>query len=105
MLELRVASRRVLAALALTLALGLAAPVWAAPARADSASFGAAPATSRDLSRYKEEAVPGGTMLVVAYGVMWALVAGFVGRALMAQARTEARIQELEERLEDERAA
>ncbi len=86
-----------------------APPAQAAPAAAKKApdskaritSFGA-PESPRDLSRYKEEPVPGGTFLVIAYGVMWALIAILLGRMLLSQARIEARITELEERLEDD---
>lgn len=58
------------------------------------------PAAPRDLSAYKEEPVPGGALLVAAYGVMWLLVALAVGRLLRSQAKLEQDIRELEQRLE-----
>ena len=94
--------RRLAAALCVAGALCLTPTLCAADAPANKpteAAFGAAGGT--DLSRYKEENVPGGTYLVIAYGVMWALVAAMVARLLMNQARLEARITELEEQLEE----
>ena len=97
--------RRLAGALCLAGALWLlpsAANAETPPAKPTEAAFGAA-AEGVDLTRYKEENVPGGTYLVIAYGVMWALVAGLVGRLLMSQANLEARITELEEQVEEQR--
>lgn len=97
--------RRLAGALCVTAALCLIPPLSAAEApgnKPTEAAFGAPAEGGRDLSRYKEESVPGGSYLVIAYGVMWALVAALVGRLLMSQARLEARITELEEQLEED---
>ncbi len=106
-MNMHIALRRLAGAFSLTMAL-LLAPAHAsanAPAKAvekaKATAFGAAE-QPRDLSKYKEEQVPGGTYLVIAYGVIWALVAGLVGRMLMGQARLEARITEIEEQLDAE---
>ena len=103
-MNLHVGLRRFIGATGLAMALLLSPATSSAKAPAEPAkatSFSAAE-TPRDLSRYKEEQVPGGTFLVIAYGVMWALAAGLVARMLMGQARVEARITELEEQLDDE---
>lgn len=93
-------------------ALCVAGALWLLPALASAqapaakptaAAFGAA-SGGTDLSRYKEESVPGGRYLVIAYGVMWVLVTGLLGRMLLSQARLEAQITELEERLGDEQS-
>ena len=67
--------------------LGLTSAAWA-----DTAS--------RDLSAFKEEPVPGGALLVVAYAVMWLLLAGLVGRLVVRQGQLEREIKALEQRLE-----
>ncbi|HAN31193.1 MAG TPA: hypothetical protein DCQ06_06300 [Myxococcales bacterium] len=53
-----------------------------------------------DLSKYKEESVSGGSLLVAAYLVMWALVSVFVVRVVLGQAKTEARLTELSEQID-----
>lgn len=91
----RVASRIVLAgALALPVVALADAP---AVAPADAAAAAEPP---RDLSAYKEEQVSGGALAAGAYMVMWVLVAAFVGRVAMAQARTEAALRDLEDRVD-----
>jgi len=72
-------------------------PPTGAP-RADTAESGYAPA--RDLSKYKEEPVPGGTLLVVAYAVMWLLVGAFLARLLLRQGQLERDLHALQERLD-----
>ena len=82
------AARRLSAAVAASL---LVVATWPAQSWAEGA---------RDLSKYKEESVPGGVLLVAAYLVLWALVAAFVGRAVMAQSRVEAEVKDLQERID-----
>lgn len=53
-----------------------------------------------DLSKYKEESVPGGVLLAAAYMVMWVMIAGFTARSALAQAKTEAELKDLAERLD-----
>ncbi len=81
-----------------------APPAAAAPTSANPTAAGASAPVStsakRDLSRYKEERVPGGTFMLAAYMVMWALVAGFVGRTLLRQAKVEAELTDLSERVD-----
>ena len=72
--------------------------LMAAPALATVAVVEAA--EPKDLSKYKEESVSGGSLLLAAYLVMWALVAVFVGKTVLRQATTEARVKELSELLE-----
>lgn len=55
----------------------------------------------RDLSRYKEEPVPGGALLVAAYAVLWLLVGVFVARVAFRQARLERDLRAMEDRLAD----
>lgn len=54
---------------------------------------------ARDLSKYKEEPVPGGTLLVAAYGVMWALVGVYLVRLAGRQSKAEQELRALEDRL------
>jgi CcmD family protein len=69
----------------------------AVPALADEA-----PATvTRDLSRYKEQAVNGELLLLIAYSILWLLIAGFAWRLAGKQARTEAQLTALQRRLDD----
>lgn len=70
--------------------------LWASAAWANVAL----PEPARDLSRYKEEAVPGGTLLVIAYLIMWALVGGYAVRIALRQSRTERELAALQERLD-----
>ena len=74
------------------------APAANPTAVAESAPVGAS--AKRDLSRYKEEKVPGGTLMLAAYMVMWALVAGLVGRTVLRQAKVEAELTDLSERVD-----
>lgn len=53
-----------------------------------------------DLSRFKEEPVPGGLLLIVAYFVMWLALAVFVGRTAMQQAKLAAEMRAMEDRLD-----
>lgn len=75
--------------------LGAAALVWLL-----AASALAAEPAAQDLSRYKEEAVPGGVMLLAAYMAMWALAAVFVAFTIERQRRVEAALRALEDRLD-----
>lgn len=79
--------------------LSVAAPVAAQELRAGASGL-SAPETPRDLSRYKEEPVPGGALLVAAYGAIWLLVAGFVGRLAMRQSKLEGELRTLQDRLD-----
>ena len=54
----------------------------------------------RDLSAYKEEPVPGGALLVIAYAVVWVLVLAWVGRLALRQARLERNVRDLGDRLD-----
>lgn len=74
-----------------------AEPVAEAPAPAANDAVDAPP---RDLSKYKEKGVSGGALLVAAYLVLWVLVGLFLARTLLAQARTEAALVDLGERLD-----
>lgn len=53
-----------------------------------------------DLSQWKEEPVSGGLLLVIAYLVMWLVLAVFVGRTAQKQARLEADLRALEARFD-----
>lgn len=55
---------------------------------------------AQDLSRYKEESVPGGTLLVVAYMIMWGLVGFLAVRTALRQTRTERDVAALQDRIE-----
>lgn len=76
-----------------------ALPFAIAAVLAASSAWAEAPA-AQDLSRYKEEPVPGGALLVAAYMAMWAIAAGFVGWTLLRQQKAEAALRELEDRLD-----
>lgn len=84
---------------ALAIALGLGASALAL-AQTPAGGDGKASAVATDLSRYKEEPVPGGALLVAAYGVMWGLLAGYVGRLVLRQSRTERELQAIHDRLD-----
>ena|GEM_PF-141203 len=76
-------------------------PAKSTAASADKpADAKAAPAKPRDLSKYKEESVPGGLLLWLAYLVVWALMFFFVFRMIRSQTRAAAEIRDLSERLE-----
>ncbi|MCO4760690.1 MAG: hypothetical protein KC502_04255 [Myxococcales bacterium] len=77
-----------------------AAAKVAAPSAKSGAAAAAKAAPPRDLSRYKEESVSGGSLLLAAYMIMWALVGTFVGRTLLRQAKVEAELTELSERVD-----
>jgi CcmD family protein len=68
----------------------------AVPALADEAPA----AVTRDLSRYKEQAVNGELLLLIAYSILWLLIAGFAWRLAGKQARTEAQLAALQRRLD-----
>lgn len=54
------------------------------------------------LSRAAQErTVPGGTLLIVAYLVLWVLVVGFVAVVLRQQRRLDAELDGLERRIDD----
>ena len=53
-----------------------------------------------DLNRYKEAPVSGELLLVVAYLVMWLVLAALVARTALKQARLEAELKALEDRLD-----
>ena len=62
-----------------------------------------APASvGRDLSRYKEASVSGELLLLVAYAVLWLLVAAFAFRLAGKQARLEQQLQALDRQLDAE---
>ena len=69
------------------------------------AASGEAASENEDLGRYKEEPVPGGVMLLIAYMVMWGLAIALVIRLLVSQSKLEAQITELEERVGDDDSA
>ncbi len=66
---------------------------------AGDAAAAKVPELPQDLSKYKEEPVPGGSLLVIAYGVMWLLLLAFVGRLASKQRQTQAQLRALEDRL------
>ncbi len=59
-----------------------------------------ADAPPEDLNRFKEEPVSGGLLLIAAYFVMWLVLAGYVARTALKQARLEAELRALEDRLD-----
>ena len=59
-------------------------------------------AAKQGLERYKEEPVPGGLMLLIAYMVMWGLAIALVIRLLVSQSKLQAAVTELEERIGDD---
>lgn len=74
-------------------------PVRADPAPAAPAA--AAPAEApRDLSKYKEESVPGGQLMIIAYLVMWGLLGGFAVRMALRQGKLEREVANLQDRLD-----
>ncbi|MSP92920.1 MAG: CcmD family protein [Myxococcales bacterium] len=54
----------------------------------------------RDLSAYKEEPVPGGALLVVAYAVVWVLVFVWIARLALRQTRLEREVHALSDRVD-----
>lgn len=74
-----------------------AAPANAAPATAAAAAPAEAP---RDLSKYKEESVPGGSLMIIAYLVMWGLLGGFAVRMALRQGKLEREVANLQDRLD-----
>ncbi len=58
------------------------------------------PPPSVDLAKYKEESLPGGPLLVAAYGVMWLLIGGSIVRLLLRQSKLESEIKTLQDRLD-----
>ncbi len=59
-----------------------------------------ADAQPEDLNRFKEEPVSGGLLLIVAYFVMWLVLAIFVATTALKQARLETELRALEDRLD-----
>lgn len=74
------------------------------PVRTDTAPAPAAataPAEApRDLSKYKEESVPGGNLMIIAYLVMWGLLGGFAVRMALRQGKLEREVANLQDRLD-----
>lgn len=61
----------------------------------------AAPAEApRDLSKYKEESVPGGQLMIIAYLVMWGLLGGFAVRTALRQGKLEREVAALQDRVD-----
>lgn len=102
---------RLLTALALALAVVAAAPALAD--EAPPASVLAAPAATaprvaeamqaeapRDLSKYKEESVPGGQLMIIAYLVMWGLLGGYAVRTALRQGKLEREVAALQDRVD-----
>lgn len=56
------------------------------------------PAPSRDLSAYKEAAIPGGDLMLAAYLLGWVLLGAVAVRAALRQRHTEQQLAELEAR-------
>jgi len=73
------------------------APLSVPPAPQAVASL---PPPSVDLAKYKEESLPGGPLLVAAYGVMWLLIGGSIVRLLLRQSKLESEIKILQDRLD-----
>lgn len=78
-----------------------------APAQAPLAgpAAAAAPATApseapRDLSKYKEESIPGGDLMIIAYLVMWGLLGGFAVRLAIRHGKLEREVATLQDRLD-----
>jgi CcmD family protein len=94
--------KRFVLAWCLAAGLCLSAGAWAQTPATTPTPGMQVPEPTRDLSRYKEEPVPGGTLLVVAYGVMWTLLAGLVARLVMQQSRLQAEVRGLQDRLDGE---
>jgi hypothetical protein len=55
---------------------------------------------AQDLSRYKEESVPGGKLMLIAYMVLWGLVGAYAIRTALRQSRTERDLAALQDRLD-----
>lgn len=90
-----------LGGLALALAVLTTAPAYAD--EAPPASALAAPAAAeapRDLSKYKEESVPGGQLMIIAYLVMWGLLGGFAVRTALRQGKLEREVAALQDRVD-----
>ena len=86
--------RAVLASLVAFGALVIAAPVWAQPA-GDSRAAG-----FRAVEGANVEDVPGGMLLVAAYGIAWLLVLAFVWRLAGLQRQAGADLARVEAALE-----
>lgn len=85
-------------------ALALLAPSAAiadeAPPAAALRQDPAANEAPRDLSKYKEESVPGGNLMIIAYLVMWGLIGGFAVRTALRQGKLERDVAALQDRLD-----
>jgi len=55
---------------------------------------------AQDLSRYKEESVPGGNLMLIAYMVLWALLGAYAVRTALRQSRCERDLAALQDRLD-----
>jgi hypothetical protein len=77
------------------------APAQAAPAQASAKATEAAQAEApRDLSKYKEESVPGGQLMIIAYLVMWGLLGSFAVRTALRQGKLEREVAALQDRVD-----
>lgn len=85
-------------------ALALAALLGASPALAqDEDPAESRSATFEAAEGAQAEEIPGGTLMVVAYGIVWLLVLGYVASIAMRQARTAADVKRLEQELAKKR--
>lgn len=75
----------------MVLAAGLlsAVPAWAEEA------------LGRDLSRYKEQPIEGGSLLLAAYLIMWLFLGLFVLRLALRQSRLERDLEVVQARIDD----
>ena len=58
-------------------------------------------AAGRDLSRYKEEQLPGGNLLAIAYAVIWAIFGLLFLRMAARQRHLQSELRTLRERIDD----
>jgi hypothetical protein len=78
-----------------------AAAPQAAPAPPTPKATEAAQAEApRDLSKYKEESVPGGQLMIIAYLVMWGLLGSFAVRTALRQGKLEREVAALQDRVD-----
>ncbi len=74
---------------------------WAAVAAlASSPAWAEGAAAAQDLSRYKEESVPGGNLMLIAYMILWALLGAYALRTALRQSRSERDLAALQDRLD-----
>lgn len=69
-------------------------------ALASSPAWAEGAAAAQDLSRYKEESVPGGNLMLIAYMVLWALLGAYAVRTALRQSRSERDLAALQDRLD-----